>query len=241
MREILVDAPSRLVKSYEQHMVGGEGVLPCCVTPDSSTEPLVNTIRGWGKWWGSEDLESSRGLSKADLVSPGRALCSELRTISPFFLLQTQIGKEGNNNRQESWMNQESHSWQESPHSCLVCFPAPAASPCSVLMLDAVLQEQILFLPPCVVYEPHCWRCAASARLYLQPLAGVFFPLYRLGSEKQGIWQLGTHKSLYVTQTRVSLNSSHSPFFFFFCSLATLLLFPLTLWHTHLCILLPMQ
>lgn len=139
-------------------------------------------------------------------------------------------------------MNQESHSWQESPHSCLVCFPAPAASPCSVLMLDAILQEQILFLPPCVVYEPHCWRCAASARLYLQPLAGVCFPLYRLGSEKQGIWQLGAHKSLYKTQTQVSLNSSHSPFFFFFfCSLATLLLFPLTLWHTHLCTLLPMQ
>lgn len=103
MGEILVDAPSRLVKSYEQHMVGGEGVLPCCVTPDSSTEPLVNTIRGWGKWWGSEDLESSRGLSKADLVSPGRALCSELHTISPFFLLQTQIGKETITDKSPEW------------------------------------------------------------------------------------------------------------------------------------------
>lgn len=138
-------------------MFGGEGVLPCCGTPDSSTEPLVNTIHGWG----SEDLESSGGLSKADLVSPGRAQCSELHTISPFFLLQTQIGKGGNNNRQESWMNQESHSWQESPHSCLVCFPAPAASPCSVLKLDAILHEQILFLPPRAVYQPCCWRCAA--------------------------------------------------------------------------------
>lgn len=30
------------LKSYKHHMVGGEGLLPCCVTLDSSTEPLVN-------------------------------------------------------------------------------------------------------------------------------------------------------------------------------------------------------
>lgn len=45
---------------------------------------------------GSEDLESSGGLSKVDLVSLGRAPSSKLHTISPFFKLQTQ--KEGNNN-----------------------------------------------------------------------------------------------------------------------------------------------
>lgn len=203
-------------------MVGGEDVLPFCVTPDRSTEPLVNTIHGWGKWWGGEDLESSGGLSNTDF----RALRSELHTISPFFLLQTQIGKEGNNNRQESWMNQESHSWQESPHSCLVCFPAPAASPCSVLVLDAILQEQILCLPPWAVYEPHCWRCAAP---HCPPCAWAtpgwaVLPTSQAGSWETGIWQPGAQGSLYKA----------SRFLLIPVVLPLLLLFPLTLTHTFM-------
>lgn len=111
MKEMFVDVPAGLVKSCKHRMVGDGGVFLCCVMCDRSTEPLVNTIRDWGSGEESEALESSGALSKADLVSPGLALCSELHTISPLFMLQTQIGKEGNNSRQESCTNQESHSW----------------------------------------------------------------------------------------------------------------------------------
>lgn len=48
MKEMLADVPARLAKSYKHRMVGGEGVLPCRVTYEISTEPLVNTIHGWG-------------------------------------------------------------------------------------------------------------------------------------------------------------------------------------------------
>lgn len=210
-----LDAPTRLVKSYKHHMVGGESVLPWYVASDSSTEPLVNAIHGWGKWWGSEGLESSGGLSKADLVSLGQALCSQLHTISPFFLLQTQ--KEGNNNIQESWMNQESHSWQESPHSCLVCFPAPAASPCSVLMLDAILQKQILFLPPCVFRS----LAAGGVHTLLRALTLATPRWGVLPTLQTGIWEAGNMAAWCTRRPpqgfQVSLNSNHSSFFLF-CS-----------------------
>lgn len=87
-------------------------------------------------------------------------------------------------------------------------------------MLDAVLQEQILCLPPRTVYEPpHHPPCSCAT-----PRSGVCFPLPRLGSEKQGIWQLGAQGSLYkaLKFLLIPVNLPSSSF-------VLLPLFPLTL------------
>lgn len=41
MKEMFIDVPARLVKSYKHCMVGGQGGLPCYVISERSTEPLV--------------------------------------------------------------------------------------------------------------------------------------------------------------------------------------------------------